>query len=51
MKEELDVDVAIKPIGDEPVWGMTDDNVDDRLWRCTFFVVELTTAGQTVKVG
>ena len=31
MKEELDVNVAIKPIGDEPVWGMTDDDVDDKL--------------------
>ncbi|CCF38528.1 hypothetical protein CH063_09591 [Colletotrichum higginsianum] len=38
-KEEAGVKVTIQPIGDEPVWGETDDYlVDD--WRCFFFIVK-----------
>ncbi|TLD03290.1 uncharacterized protein PpBr36_11394 [Pyricularia pennisetigena] len=51
MKEELGVDVAIQPIGDEDVWGTTDDDVDGKLWRCSIFVVKQTNAGQTVKIN
>lgn len=51
MKEELGVDVAIQPVGDEEVWGTTDDDVDDKLWRCSIFVVKQTDPEQTVKVG
>lgn len=45
------MDLVIKSIGDKPVWGMTDDNVDDKLWRCNFFVVELVDSEQKIKVG
>lgn len=51
MKEELGVDVVIKSIGDEKVWGMTDDNVDGKLWRCTIYVVEQVDESQQVNVS
>lgn len=51
MKEELSVDVVIQPIGDEEVWGTTDDDVDNKLWRCSIFVVAQTNPAQTVKVS
>uniref|UniRef100_A0A4E9EIV3 Nudix hydrolase domain-containing protein n=1 Tax=Gibberella zeae TaxID=5518 RepID=A0A4E9EIV3_GIBZA len=51
MKEELGVDVAIKPIGDEPAWGTTDDDINGKLWRCTFFVVQLVDDEQKLKVS
>jgi hypothetical protein len=51
MREELGVDVVIRPIGDEPVWGTTDDDVKGTLWRCSFFVVEKASPDQEVKVS
>ncbi|PCD24139.1 hypothetical protein FGRA07_11415 [Fusarium graminearum] len=51
MKEELGVDVAIKPIGDEPAWGTTDDDINGKLWRCTFFVVQLVDDEQKLKIN
>ncbi|CAF3556620.1 unnamed protein product [Fusarium graminearum] len=51
MKEELGVDVAIKPIGDEPAWGTTDDDINGKLWRCTFFVVQLVDDKQQLEVS
>ncbi|KAM0293617.1 hypothetical protein ACHAPM_011618 [Fusarium culmorum] len=51
MKEELGVDVVIKPIGDEPAWGTTDDDINGKLWRCTFFVVQQVDHNQQVKVA
>lgn len=51
VREELAVDVNIQPIGDEPVWGMTDDNVDQKLWRCSLFIVKQSVPEQVVKVG
>ncbi|TLS20444.1 uncharacterized protein PpBr36_11275 [Pyricularia pennisetigena] len=51
MKEELGVDVAIQPIGDEEVWGTTDDDVQNKLWRCSIFVVAQTNPAQTVKIN
>ncbi|GKU13229.1 unnamed protein product [Fusarium langsethiae] len=51
MKEELAVDVTIEPIGDEPVWGMTDDNINGKLWRCTIFVVKQVDDNQQVKIN
>ncbi|OBS16946.1 hypothetical protein FPOA_12496 [Fusarium poae] len=51
MREELAVDVVIKPIGDEPAWGMTDDDINGKLWRCTFFVVEQVNHSQEVKIN
>jgi 8-oxo-dGTP pyrophosphatase MutT (NUDIX family) len=37
-KEEVNLDVSIFSIGDEPVWGETDDFLDDP-WRCFIFIV------------
>ncbi|KXJ85168.1 NUDIX hydrolase domain-like protein [Microdochium bolleyi] len=51
MKEELAVDVAIRSIGDEEVWGTTDDHVDNKLWRCSFFVVQQTNPEQVIKIN
>ncbi|KAJ6192077.1 NUDIX hydrolase domain-like protein [Bipolaris maydis] len=50
MKEELGVDVAIKLVGDESVWAVTDDNVDDKLWRCNFFILKQTDPKQEAQI-
>lgn len=50
MKEELKIDVTIQYNGDEPAWGTTDD-VNGKLWRCTFFVVRQADPEQIIEVG
>ncbi|KAH8750214.1 NUDIX hydrolase domain-like protein [Diaporthe sp. PMI_573] len=40
MEEEVGLKVVIKPIGDETVWGETDDFLKNDQWRCFFFVLE-----------
>ncbi|EJT80303.1 hypothetical protein GGTG_00305 [Gaeumannomyces tritici R3-111a-1] len=50
MKEEIGLDVKIKTVGDEPVWGETDDFLEDDQWRCFFFVLELVDPEQKPKI-
>ncbi|KAK0369167.1 hypothetical protein CLIM01_13469 [Colletotrichum limetticola] len=50
MKEEIGVDVVIESIGDEPVWGQTDDFLDTGFWRCSFFVVKQVDPKQEPKI-
>lgn len=49
IKEEVGLDVAIVPIGDELVWGQTNDLLDN-LWRCVIFRVKQTDPTQEPKV-
>jgi len=51
MEEEVGLKVAIKPIGDEMVWGGTDDFLEDDQWRCFFFVLEQVDPEQEPKVS
>jgi hypothetical protein len=51
MKEELGIDVTIQYNGDEPAWGTTDDDVNGKLWRCTFFIVQQADPKQIIEVG
>lgn len=51
MKEELGVDVAIKLVGDESVWAVTDDDVNGTLWRCNFFIFCQTDPDQEPQVS
>lgn len=43
-KEEVGVDVVIEPIGDELVWGETDDELKEKIlrkwWRCFLYLVK-----------
>ncbi|KAH7108903.1 NUDIX hydrolase domain-like protein [Dactylonectria macrodidyma] len=43
-KEEVGIDVVIEPIGDEPVWGETDDELKEKIlrkwWRCFLYLVK-----------
>ncbi|EWZ79184.1 hypothetical protein FOXG_14045 [Fusarium oxysporum f. sp. lycopersici 4287] len=44
-EEEVGLKVKIRPIGDEPIWGVTDDCLD-QFWRCHFYVVVQTDPNQ-----
>ena len=48
--EEVGLKVAIKPIGDESVWGEVDDFLDNQ-WRCFFFLLKQIDPEQDPQVG
>lgn len=48
-KEEVGLDVVICPIRDEPVWGQTDDFLDDQ-WRCFIYILMRIDPKQEPKV-
>ncbi|KAG7402765.1 8-oxo-dGTP diphosphatase [Fusarium oxysporum f. sp. rapae] len=49
-EEEVGLKVKICPIGDEPLWGVTDDWLD-KPWRCHFYIVEQTDHNQQPEVS
>ncbi|KAH0830020.1 Nudix hydrolase 1 [Fonsecaea pedrosoi] len=50
IQEEVGLKVAIKHIGDETVWGETDDYLKDDQWRRFFFVLEQVDPEQEPKI-